>query len=505
MASMAYEGSPIRPSILRAAQNELDMARIARNKLPLAVEGSGIPDRVRRAAQAALENPDRWSRAAQEVAPAAEATGRGALGRIAGILGGPVSVGVQAAVTPGELGDAERTRAEEMAQASQAVENMGPEVAQEANQWAQGVGQRAAQNATGGPTGAGLLSYGVTPNQPSIEPEITPEVASEAGAAVADEEEANRQVIQQGAAEGLRTGAVSRPEMAQAVVEADAQREGVELKPQELKNRVNEELTQMRTMDNDDLSRYVSYALIGTGLLASALDKTGKAGDMFAASYERQLDRNLQAGINQDKMAAAAADRQIKEKDLERKVAKDAADVRLGEGNLKVKEGTLEQTKRKTEGVLDKWVNQAAVDRANLELTRRGQDLANQRAQLQAETTRRGQDMAQENAQLGSAVRLKTARISAQARQAAAKAARGEPVTTKDALGILSEVSGSQALGGKKLGKTAQQAIAQTLRNEMRANPGANPIGIIQREAAKLQPTGNWFFGGDLDYPAPTR
>ncbi|MDJ1420242.1 hypothetical protein, partial [Pseudomonas aeruginosa] len=88
---------------------------------------------------------------------------------------------------------------------------------------------------------------------------ITPEVASEAGAAVADEEEANRQVIQQGAAEGLRTGAVSRPEMAQAVVEADAQREGVELKPQELKNRVNEELTQMRTMDNDDLSRYVSY------------------------------------------------------------------------------------------------------------------------------------------------------------------------------------------------------------------------------------------------------
>ncbi len=78
MASMAYEGSPIRPSILRAAQNELDMARIARNKLPLAVEGSGIPDRVRRAAQAALENPERWSRAAQEVAPAAEATGRGA-------------------------------------------------------------------------------------------------------------------------------------------------------------------------------------------------------------------------------------------------------------------------------------------------------------------------------------------------------------------------------------------------------------------------------------------
>ncbi|KAB2363236.1 hypothetical protein F8B21_30875, partial [Escherichia coli] len=101
-----------------------------------------------------------------------------------------------------------------------------------------------------------------------------------------DEEEANRQLTPQGAAEGLRTGAVSRPEMAQAVVEADAQREGVELKPQELKNRVNEELTQMRTMDNDDLSRYVSYALIGTGLLASARDKTGKAGDMFAASYE---------------------------------------------------------------------------------------------------------------------------------------------------------------------------------------------------------------------------
>ncbi|QSH71721.1 hypothetical protein [Pseudomonas phage vB_PaeP_fHoPae04] len=506
MASMAYEGSPIRPSILRAAQNELDMARIARNKLPLAVEGSGIPDRVRRAAQAALENPERWSRAAQEVAPAAEATGRGALGRIAGILGGPVGVGVQAAVTPADIGDQERTRAEEVAQAAQAVENMGPEVAQSANQWAQGVGQRAAQKATGGPQGAGLLSYGVTPNQPSIEPEIAPEVASEAGAAVAEEEEANRQVIQQGAIEGLRSGAVSRPEMAQAVVEADAQREGVELKPEELKTRVNEELTQMRTMDNDDLSRYVSYALIGTGLLASALDKTGKAGDMFAASYERQLDRNLQAGINQQKMAAAAADRQIKEKDLERKVAKDKSDERLGIGNLEVKRGTLEETSRKNEGLLSKWEKQAAVERAKLALTQRGQDLATQRAQLQAETARRGQDMSQENAQLSSAVRLKTAKISAAARKAAASASRGEAITTKDANELVNGVSGSDLVGGAKIGEQDQSAISQKLRNHLRQNPGADPVTFVQQEAAKLQKQPSGLFGwgsGILSRPAP--
>lgn len=514
MASMAYEGSPIRPSILQAAQNELDMARIARNKLPLAVEGSGIPDRVRRAAQAALEGTGRYaqgaSQAAEAVAPVAEAGGRGILGRALGAVGGPIGVGIQAAVTPGDLGDAELTRAQQQAMASQAVQEMGPETAASANQWAEGVGQRAARAARGGPQGADLLTSTVA-RQPGEEKVLDTlqagldDAAQTSGVAAAEQEESNRQIIQQGAIEGLRSGAVSRPEMAKAVVDADAQRNGVELQPEERDKAVQEELTQMRTMDDSDLSRYVSYALIGTGLLASAIDKTGRAGDMFAESYNRQLDRNLQAGITDQKMKAAAAERQIKEKDLERKAAKDARDAQLAQANLAVKQGTLEQTERRTSGLLDRWAEEARRGQASLGLTQRGQDLATQRAQLQAETARRGQDISSENAQLSAAVRLKSAKLSAAARQAAGKAAQGEPLTTKDSNELVGSVSGTGILGGAKLGKVEQQAIGQKLRNYLRRNPGADPIPYIQQEAGKLQknPTLFGFGSGILEYPNP--
>ena len=63
---------------------------------------------------------------------------------------------------------------------------------------------------------------------------------------------------------------MSRPSLAEAIVEADAQRAGEQLTPPEQsKQAVQQELTSMKTMDNKDLSKYVSYALIAGGVLAS--------------------------------------------------------------------------------------------------------------------------------------------------------------------------------------------------------------------------------------------
>jgi hypothetical protein len=48
----------------------------------------------------------------------------------------------------------------------------------------------------------------------------------------------------------------------------------------------------MQDMSTDEKSNYVAYALIAAGLLAAAFDDSGAAGDAFAGSMNRQLDRN---------------------------------------------------------------------------------------------------------------------------------------------------------------------------------------------------------------------
>src|SRR5690606_18338678 len=115
--------------------------------------------------------------------------------------------------------------------------------------------------------------------------------------------EIQRQTVETGALKGLETGQVSRPGLAEAIVDADAQRAGEQLTPEQSKQAVQQELVSMKSMDNNELSKYVSYALIAGGVLASFLDKSGKSADMFHDSFNRQLDRNEEA-----KERAAAAE-----------------------------------------------------------------------------------------------------------------------------------------------------------------------------------------------------
>lgn len=175
--------------------------------------------------------------------------------------------------------------------------------------------------------------------------------------------EQKRQVVEAGAKEQLRTNQLSRPKAAEAVVQADIQRTGEKITPEEMKTRVNQEVASMKTMDNDQLSKYLSYALIAGGLIASHLDESGAAGQAFAGGFNAQLDRNQQAALFKAKQQAAAdaaaQEGAFKTRELdikETEAASKAADRKA--------DNTLNETK--TMALLSKWEQEAANADAKL-------------------------------------------------------------------------------------------------------------------------------------------
>lgn len=536
---LAYQGSDLPDSVKRALENEKNYRKAIQNKIPLAERGSAVPDGVRKAAQAALE---RGPSVAQAAAPeAAQAAGRGILGRAGGAIFGPLGLGVQAAFTPGDLGDGELTAAQQQAQATQAVENMGPEAALSAAQFAQDASQNAVDNKFGGPQGAELLQVPQEPEPemqmdapqqspmeipeaaPQAAPEPTPEEAKASAEEQAQAQEVERQTVEQGAVEGLRTGQVSRSELADAVVDADAARNGTQLKPEEKQAKVAEELTQMRTMGDSDLAKYVSWAIMGVGLVASVMDKSGETGRYFADSYNKELDRQAQYGAMLNKNREAALDRQLKDREVTVKEKTGDSTVETNKGNLEVKRGTLQNDTAKTGGILKKWENDdsnakaaTAVKRYGIDVgastATRGQDLRAASSAASVDATKRGQDMTQETAKLRTAadlakarqsneVRLEAAKISAAARE---KAARGESLTLKDTYGIIDAYDGKAVVGKKKLSDDAKAKVAINVRNELRNNPTADPAGIVAREYQNVtgkKGTSILGFGGKTSLP----
>ena len=196
-------------------------------------------------------------------------------------LGGPAVLALEAGLTPGELGNGELESSQEGA--SNWV-NENPEEAVSATQRINNLVSRGIQ---------GAKDKWATP--PAQEQEVAPQALSQVPEPDPEQQqqqiEIQRQTVETGALKGLETGQVSRPSLAEAIVEADAQRAGEQLTPEQSKQAVQQELTSMKTMDNKDLSKYVSYALIAGGVLASFMDKSGKAEGMFHDSFNRQLDR----------------------------------------------------------------------------------------------------------------------------------------------------------------------------------------------------------------------
>lgn len=519
--SLAYENSSIPDSVRRAAQGELDYQRALKAKLPLSTEGSGIPEGVRKAAQAALERGpapsttpmgDPWMEGSRSLP-------EGLFGKTVGYLGkglgglGALSAGAEGIESLNQkFGPAAYQNiqsAVETAQTRKAMQE-DPELANR--------GQSTVDRIVGGAmTGVNQLrpeptqeTQGLTdeelavenPNEPTPAPapqateaveqpptqdtpigkvaSAAPVTVAQASAKTIQDQESQRQTIEQGANRGLSTGAVSRPEFAEAIVKADAQKSGVELTPDQFKKATAAELANMKSMDNKDVSRYISYALMAAGVLAAVFDKSGKAGDAFSASFNKQLDRNLAAGLQNQKVNAAAA--------------KQAQDLQIALAGLQIKdrqattqEKSVNQTGMYQQGTLEQ--RRDAAEAANkLGYYREGREDARSGASLSMQA----QKIEQQNNQFNSLLQLRRDQFESDAAYkkaltaqgaernviAASKAAKGNgpkgiDITTKDAQGLVDGALDSQGLN---VDKPAKAALAQTVR----VAAENDPIGFAQ-------------------------
>lgn len=310
---------------------------------------------------AALEGPTTGA--------AEQAAKKGLLGRVLGAATGPISMGVQAATYSPEAGEGEQEIVDQRNNAERdAYYTENPEEARSAMQFGQGVADRAVDSALGKRDPVNLLVP-----QVAAQPELqvpTPEQEEQ----VKKQTEAKRQVVQQGTIKALQTNQVSRPELAQEIVKADVQRSGEELTPNQFKARVAEETSNMKSMDNNDLSKYVSYALVAAGLIAAFADKTGKAGDAFSASFNRQLDRNLQNGISNSKIQAKAAENAQKN-------AIETYKLKQGDRGLEIKERGAENDEKRTSGQLGFWRDSTDLGRERIAVSREGNAIGAANAQ----------------------------------------------------------------------------------------------------------------------------
>lgn len=301
-----------------------------------------------------------------------------------------------------------------------------------------------------------------------------PVTVEQAAAQAAQQRESQRQTVEAGAQKALLTNQVTRPQLAQEIVSADAQRAGKELTPDQTKAAVSEELGVMKSMDNADLSRYVSYALIAGGLAASFLDKSGKAGDMFASSFNKQLDRNLAQGIQTQKQKAAAAKQA---QDLQIALAKAQEASRTND----IREKSVDQTGRYQEGQLDVAQDRTEIQRGTLGLGyakegrqasqgAAGLGLRAQALELQRELGTRNLDLREEE---------NTIKAAGQALKAT-QGKPGVPLTEKGSSKVVSDFADQQ---GIKLDSSAKSALASQIQQASKNDPewAKNPAKVITK------------------------
>jgi hypothetical protein len=334
---LSMEGSTIPESVRKAALKALQNAKsmgttgVMRPSITKAAKGV-LAKQSAKAADAAFkygptpvvkgllskEAAEYLAEKAPKVAPqVAKAGASSALSGLAAVYEGGSDL-YNSGLNPMKFGDRLAKGKSEL-EAAQFVKD-NPDAAAKGSQFAEGIVGRA--------VGAAKDAYGKAPDQyaqglaqgkypanlmdPNAKPPVAPQVAQEV--------ESKRQVAEAGAKKQLAQGQLSRPKAAAAIVQADAQRSGEQLTPEQTKAKIAEETAVMKTMNDDELSKYLSYALIAGGLLASHLDKSGNAGQAFAGGFNAQLDRGQKEKLfkyQQDQAAAsAAAKAALKEREL---------------------------------------------------------------------------------------------------------------------------------------------------------------------------------------------
>lgn len=401
--------------------------------------------------------------ATADVAGTAGAAGSGILGRIGGAVFGPVGTGIQAAIMPGDLGNGELSPDQ---RAAQSVANPS------ANQWAQGAAQNVLDRARNPNPIATMASNAMAARQ-APNPDVAG-VAQNSPDQMPSPVEKARATLEAGAFNKLQDNTLSRPEAAKAVVEADIQRTGADLSKGEKATRIKEETTAMRNMDNSSLSKYLSWALVGAGLLASAFDKSGKAGDAFAGSFNAQLDRAQQMALYQAQAKAKAE-------------AQAAANA-LKERQIANSEKATEQTGNYQQGMLG-----LGAQRNDLASAAEGRKAAGQAARLDLQA--RGLGLQQQTLDSLNQYRQDQLEIARgklkvlQDKAAGATGPKGYTLSTKDAGGLLSATAKAQ---GVTLDPAVQAQAAEQLKFIAKNYPGElarDPTGTVNKVFSKYSKT----------------
>lgn len=261
---------------------------------------------------------------------AAQGAGRGILSRLGGAMFGPVGTGVQAALMPGDIGDGE------LSPEQREANNPGEQA--DAAAYAQRVQENARQAAQPPLQGAGLLSAGVDQSQaaqPQAAPPEAPQLTKSTGFAPTDDpqeaqarkviaqhmQEKQRQSLEDTVVDKLKSNQLSRVKAAEAVVQADVQQRGLDLTPDEKKAAVTEEVNSMRQMNNSDLGKYLSFALMGLGAAFGATSEQNAAifNQGFNTQYNNAINRALKQQQSAQKQAQWEAEYKLKERDTKRK------------------------------------------------------------------------------------------------------------------------------------------------------------------------------------------
>lgn len=311
-------------------------------------------------------------------------------------------------------------------------------------------------------------------------PQQDPEAVAQQAEQEKQQTEAKRQVVERGAVEALRTNQVSRPQLAEEVVKADLARKGETATPDELKSLVQQEATEMRTMDNKDLSKYVSYALIAGGIAAAFMDKSGKAGDAFSSGFNKQLDRNLV----QQKMKAAQQQQGVEN-------AQNAYKIGQTDRKIKIEDRNAANSERKTDGVLGNYKTQEEIARENLLIRREGNSLqaANnaatndiRRAQLDQNAQLAAVRQSNEDRNFGLNERKTGA---AELRASGVGGMKAPDLATKDSDAIVKQFTSET---GQNLSKASLAIVSQQFRTLAKNYPevlASNPQALVQQAIAK--------------------
>lgn len=435
--------------------------------------------------------------------PAAEAAGQGAkrglLSKFLSVAGGPMSTGAQAALYSPTLNDGEDDQVRDI-QTQERLAGMqaDPESARSAANFGNDVAQRTLD--------AGMQRTTPSPMAMQQPQQAAPQQDPEAVAQQVEQEkqatEAKRQVVERGAVEALRTNQVSRPQLAEEVVKSDLARKGETATPDELKQLVQKETVEMRTMDNKDLSKYVSYALIAGGIAAAFMDKSGKAGDAFSSGFNKQLDRNLVKA----KLVASQEQQAVENKLNTYKIGQKDREIKISDRNADTNE-------RKAEGVLGNYETQAALGRERNEIARAGVGASSANASATQGLRREQMDLNRELFNLRKSDSDRNYELNKEKvgilgdKAAAAGGLKAPELSSKDANEMVKRATEE---AGTKLTKGAQAAVSEQVRILQKNDPAGfarDPAGTIQKaiQAGGYTKKGNKDYWDNEEYGIPVR